>query len=133
MDQLNEGYCITCCKQFKGTRGLAIHRRRMHAHAYHIEYTDTILNNTTSQSIHRWSEGVSSKLEFIEIDILSKTSDSKMFPINKEIAERFTERYLQAITTHRSSVKYTSLVRSLQTYVNINLIAHCTMYSLFCT
>ena len=45
-----------------------------------------------------------------------------MFPINKEISERFTERSLQDITTHRSSAKYKSLVRSLQTYVNINHI-----------
>ena len=53
MDQPNKGYCITCCNQFKGTHGLDIHRRRMHAHAYHIEYTDTILNNITSQSRQR--------------------------------------------------------------------------------
>ena len=122
MDQPNEGYCITCCKQFKGTRGLAIHRRRMHPHAYHIEYSDTIVNNITSQSRQRWSEGVSRKLALIEIDILSKKSDSNRFPINMEIAEKFTERSLQAITTHRSSAKYKSLVRSLQTYVNINNI-----------
>ena len=88
----------------------------MHAHAYHIEYTDTIVNNITSQSRQRWSEGVSRKLALIEIDILSKKSDSKRFPINKEIAEKFTERSLQAITTHRSSAKYKLLVRSLQTY-----------------
>ena len=38
MDQPNEGYCITCCNQFKGTRGFPIHRQRtayvvrMHMH-----------------------------------------------------------------------------------------------------
>ena len=79
MDQPNEGYCITCCKQFKGSRGLAIHRQCMHAHAYHIEYTDTILNNITSQSRQRWSEGFSRKIALIEIYILSKKSDSKRF------------------------------------------------------
>ena len=73
---------------YKGTRVLAIHRRRMHAHAYHIEYTDTIVNNITSQSRQRWSECVSRKLALIEIDNLSKKSDSKRFPINKEIAEK---------------------------------------------
>ena len=80
MDQPNERYCITCCKQFKGTRGLDIHRRRMHAHAYHIEYTYTILNNITSQSRQRWSEGVSRKLTLIEIDILSKKVTRKSLP-----------------------------------------------------
>ena len=103
MDQPNEGYCITCCKQFKGTRGLAIHRRRMHAHAYHIEYTDTIVNNITSQSRQRWSEGVSIKLASMKIGIFYKKSDLNRFPINKEIAERFTERYLVE-TLYNSSV-----------------------------
>ena len=89
-----------------------IHCLRMHDNAYHIEYTYTILNNITSQSIHHWSEGVSRNLAFIEIDIgttLQKI-DSKRFPINKEIAERFTERYLQAITTHRSSIQITGSI-----------------------
>ena len=35
---------------------------------------------------------------------------------------------LQAIITHRSSAKYKSLVRSLQTYVNINHIVHLVLH-----
>ena len=70
------------------------------------------------QSRQRWSEGFSRNLALIEINMLSKKSDSKRFPINKEIAEKFTDRSLQVITTLRSSAKYESQVRSLQTYVN---------------
>ena len=86
------------------------------------EYTYTILNNIRSQSRQRWSEGVSRKLRSSKLIYSPKKSESRRFPINKEIAERFTESSLQAITSHRSSAKYKSLVRSLQTYVNINHI-----------
>ena len=105
MDLLNIGYCNTCNKQFKGKVGLAIHRRRMHAVAYHQEATDSIIANHANQTRPRWTDGDSRRMAQIEIDIFSQKADSRRFPINNAIAEQFPERSVTAIKTHRASTK----------------------------
>ena len=121
MDLLNIGYCNTCNKQFKGKVGLVIHRRRMHAVAYHQEATDIIIANHANQTRPRWTDGDSRRMAQIEIDIFSQKADSRRFPINNAIAEQFPERSVTAIKTHRASTKYKELVRTLQASDDIQL------------
>ena len=77
-----------------------------------------------SQSRQRWVEDVSRKLLIIEIDILIQKRLFEEVSNQKEVkySERLTERSLHAITTHRSSAKYKSLVQLLQLNVNMNHI-----------
>ena len=62
MDLLNVGYFNTCNKQFKGKMGLAIHRRRMHAVAYHQKATYIIIANHANQTRPRWTDEDSRKM-----------------------------------------------------------------------
>ena len=128
MDLLNFGYCNTCNKQFKGKVGLDIHRRRMHAVAYHQEATDSIIANHANQTRPRWKDGDSRRMAQIEIDIFSQKADSRRFLINNAIAEQFPERSITAIKTHRASTKYKALVHTLQASDDIQL--HTTRHTI---
>ena len=100
MNQPNEGYCLSYCKQFKGIPvdllfivNVYVIIMPSRVHRYDIKQHQVPVETALVLKISR-------NITIIEIDIVSKKSNSKRVPINTDIAERFTERYIRAITTH---------------------------------
>lgn len=96
--------CQECGRKFTSVTGRGLHMRKSHFAAFNA-------NIVTTRVKPRWSKEEEYLLASYEADLVRKGAKN----LNARLAEKFTDRTLDAIKSHRKSARYRELVSEIGT------------------